>query len=291
MAARPLPSESFIDDADLARRIACHDEAAFETLIRHHNGALFRIARAILRNDAEAEDVLQEAYLTAYSRMADFRADAKLSTWLTRIVINQALARLRSRRRAGTVVAFGDLNATDRTRTESEESDDIGSSPEQSTARADIRRLLEQKIDALPVAFRTVFVLREMEDLSVDENAACLSIPEATVRSRMFRARGIAARVAGARARHGNGRCLPLCWRALRSHRFPCSCAPSNPRSSDCRSSSDDRNPGSSKIADQLGTRRRIVASNARSHRGTQALAACCTYPACGSLQCPGALS
>ena len=191
MPSRLLPSESLINDAELARQIASNDEAAFETLMRHHNGNLFRVARAILKNDADAEDVLQEAYLAAYRHIGDFRADAKLSTWLTRIVINQALARLRGRHRARIVVPFGDLDTKERTRSARERSDDSGSSPEQSATRADIRRLLEQKIDALPVAFRTVFVLREVEDLSVDETAACLSIPEATVRSRMFRARGM----------------------------------------------------------------------------------------------------
>jgi len=191
MTTRPLPSESLIDDADLARRIASHDDAAFETLMRQHNGGLFRVARAILKNDLDAEDVLQEAYLAAYCHIGDFRADAKLATWLTRIVINHALARLRSRRRARTVVPFGDLDPKEWSRTEHERSEEPGASPEQSAARADIRRLLEQRIDALPVAFRTVFVLREVEDLSVDETAACLSIPEATVRSRTFRARGM----------------------------------------------------------------------------------------------------
>jgi len=180
-----------INDGELARRIASDDEAAFETLMRHHNAALFRVARAILKNDSDAEDVLQEAYLAAYRHIGDFRADAKLSTWLTRIVINQALGRLRSRHRARVVVPFGDLDAKERTRSEREGSDEPGSFPEQSATRAEIRRLLEQKIDALPVAFRTVFVLREVEDLSVNETAACLSIPEATVRSRMFRARGM----------------------------------------------------------------------------------------------------
>ena len=99
MPARPLASDSSINDAELARRIAGDDEAAFETLMRRHNGALFRVARAILKNEADAEDALQEAYLAAYRRMGDFHGDAKLSTWLTRIVINQALARLRNRQR------------------------------------------------------------------------------------------------------------------------------------------------------------------------------------------------
>lgn len=186
-----LRSESSLDDAELVRRIAADDEAAFESLMRRHNGGLFRVARAILKDDADAEDVLQEAYLAAYRRIADFRAEAKLSTWLTRIVINQALARRRSRHRDRVVVPFSDLPADERVGNETAAFDEPGESPEQLTTRADMRRLLERKIDELPVAFRAVFVLREVEDLSGDETAACLSIPEATVRSRLFRARGM----------------------------------------------------------------------------------------------------
>jgi RNA polymerase sigma-70 factor, ECF subfamily len=189
MHSPPLSAESLADDAALARRIASGDDAAFEALMRRHNRPLFRVARAILKNNADAEDALQEAYLAAYRHISDFRADAKLSTWLTRIVVNQALARLRSRQRSRTVVPFSDLSTTRRIRSERERSAEPGASPEQSATRADIRRLLEQKIDELPVAFRAVFVLREVEDLSISEIAACLSIPEATVRSRMFRAR------------------------------------------------------------------------------------------------------
>jgi RNA polymerase sigma-70 factor (ECF subfamily) len=191
MPSRPRPSESLINDAELARRIASDDETAFEALMRCHNGGLFRVARAILKNEADAEDVLQETYLAAYRHIGEFRADAKLSTWLTRILINQALAKLRSRDRARIVVPFSDLDAKERIRREREDIAELGSSPEQSATRADFRRLIEQKIDELPVAFRTVFVLREVEDLSVEETATCLSIPEATVRSRMYRARGM----------------------------------------------------------------------------------------------------
>ena len=191
MPSRALSSDLSVSDAELARRIACDDEAAFEAVMRRHNSGLFRVARAILKNNTDAEDVLQEAYLAAYQHIGDFRADAKLSTWLTRIVINKSLAILRSRHRARIIVPFSDLGAKERISSEAGVLVEPGSSPEQSATAADIRRLLEQKIDELPVAFRTVFVLREVEDLSVDETAACLSIPEATVRSRMFRARGM----------------------------------------------------------------------------------------------------
>jgi RNA polymerase sigma-70 factor, ECF subfamily len=177
-------------DADLARRIVSDDEAAFESLMRRHNGELFRVARAILKDNADAEDVMQEAYFAAYRHMGSFRAEAKLSTWLTRIVINQALMRRRSRSRDRTVVPFCYRHVNERTDATGRVADP-GDTPEQSTMRADIRRLLERKIDELPVVFRMVFILREVEGQSVEETAACLSIPAATVRSRIFRARAI----------------------------------------------------------------------------------------------------
>jgi RNA polymerase sigma-70 factor (ECF subfamily) len=182
MPSLPLLSDPAVDDAELARRIARHDEAAFEIVMRRHNGALYRVARAILKNDADAEDVLQESYLAAYRHIAEFRAEAKLSTWLTRIVVNQALARRRSQRRSRIVVPFSE---------EAADVDNPESSPEQSTTRAEIRRLLERKIENLPIAFRTVYVLREVDELSGAETAECLSITEATVRTRLFRARGL----------------------------------------------------------------------------------------------------
>ena len=184
-------AEHAVDDADLARRITGGDEAAFEGVMRRHNGALYRVARAILKNDADAEDVLQESYLAAYRHIADFRADAKLSTWLTRIVVNQALARRRSRHRARIVVPFSDLHADELMAEEPVDIDGPDSSPEQSTTRAEFRRLLERKIEDLPMAFRTVYVLRDIDELSGAETAECLSISQATVRTRLFRARGL----------------------------------------------------------------------------------------------------
>lgn len=190
MSSLPLQSEPLVDDAELVRRIAIHDETAFECIMRRNNGALYRVARAILKNDADAEDVLQQTYLAAYRHIADYRGEAKLSTWLTRIVVNQALAMRRSRHRTQDVVPFSSL-ADQRVAKEPVALDDFGDSPEHSMMRAEMRRLLERKIDDLPVAFRTVFVLREVDELSVAETATCLSIPEATVRSRLFRARGL----------------------------------------------------------------------------------------------------
>ena len=164
---------------------------AFESLMRKHNGRLFRVARAILKDDAEAEDALQDAYLDAYRHIEDFRGGSQLSTWLTRIVINQALGRLRKQKRERVVVPFGRRRPGKSNDKQLDLPDEKGESPTNAALRAEVRRMLERRIDELPVAFRTVFVMREVEDMTVEETAACLSIPAATVRSRLFRARAL----------------------------------------------------------------------------------------------------
>jgi len=180
-------------DLDIARRVAGGDVRAFERLLRRFNRPLYRVARAIVKDDAEAEDVLQEALLRAYRSMGDFRGDARLATWLVRIVANEALARLRTRQRRGAVVPLHpdaqDLDDLDSSQNEAPMS--MRHDPERSALRGELRRLLESRIDALPDAFRVVFVLRALQELSVEETAACLAIPTATVRSRFFRARGL----------------------------------------------------------------------------------------------------
>jgi RNA polymerase sigma-70 factor (ECF subfamily) len=163
------------------------DEAAFEAVMRQHNGRLFRVARAILKDDAEAEDALQDAYLEAYRHLAEFRGEAQLSTWLTRIVVNQSLMRLRRQKRERVVVPFDGAEE----REEVEVADENAEPPSSAVLRAEVRRVLERRIDELPVAFRTVFVMREVEDMTVDETAECLGIPPATVRTRLFRARSL----------------------------------------------------------------------------------------------------
>jgi RNA polymerase sigma-70 factor, ECF subfamily len=183
------PSQA-VDDAELVQRIVRRDQAAFEMLMRRHNGRLFRIARTILKDDAAAEDAVQDAYLDAYKRIGDFRGEAGVSTWLTRIVINRALMRLRREKRDRVVVPFGGRAGTAHP-AEADVADDRSESPLGATFRAEIRRLLERRIDALPVAFRTVFIMREVEEMTVEETAECLAIPPATVRSRHFRARAL----------------------------------------------------------------------------------------------------
>ncbi|HEX4780141.1 MAG TPA: RNA polymerase sigma factor [Usitatibacter sp.] len=187
---RPVAVEtplSALPDAALAARVASGDREAIRFLVKRHNQVLFRAARAILREDAEAEDAVQEAYVKAIRGIGGFRSDAKLSTWLVRIAVNEALGRLRSRKRAAEVIPLAaDIDAEGEVL---QAVDDPASRPESLALRAEARRIMESRIDALPDSFRAVFVLRAVEEMSVEETAAVLGIPEATVRSRFFRAR------------------------------------------------------------------------------------------------------
>src|SRR5688572_15777525 len=159
--------------------------------MRRYNTRLFRVARAILKDDAEAEDALQDAYLDAYRHLKDFRGGAQLGTWLVRIVANQALMRLRRQKRDRVVVPITDHRDEFTNPRESDPADTVSESPPHATLRAEIRKILERRIDQLPVAFRTVFVMREVEDMTVEQTAECLGIPAATVRTRLFRARAL----------------------------------------------------------------------------------------------------
>lgn len=188
----PLTSPDEVLDADsaLAAQIARRDQAAFETLMRRHNGRLYRVARGILRNDADAEDALQDAYLDAFRHIDGFHGASTLITWLTRIVINRSLMRLRGDKRHAVVVPFAHARGEDsRDTPENEMEDARADSPADATLRAEMRRTLERRIDELPSVFRTVFIMREVEEMSADEVAECLGIPVATVRTRLFRAR------------------------------------------------------------------------------------------------------
>ena len=178
-------------DAEIARRIVLGDRNAFELLMRRYNQTLYRTARSILRDDAEAEDAVQEAYMLAYRAMGAFRGDAKLSTWLIRIVVNEAIARSRKRSRRAQIIQLSGEPEQDTDAAEANMNAATPEQPEHAALRAETRRLLEAKIDGLPEVFRTVFVLRALEELTVEETAASLGIPVATVRTRYFRAKGL----------------------------------------------------------------------------------------------------
>ena len=179
-----------LTDAELAGRVAAGDEPAFEVLMRKHNRMLYRVARAVLRDDAEAEDALQLAYLHAYQAIGSYRGESSLSTWLTRIVVNESLMRARKRRRESMVIPLESPSGeSDMAMIENIESP--AELPDTAAMRGETRSLIERCIDALPEIFRTVFVLRALEELSVEETAASLGVPEATVRTRFFRARSL----------------------------------------------------------------------------------------------------
>jgi RNA polymerase sigma-70 factor (ECF subfamily) len=180
-----------LSDVEIARRIAAGDRDAFRLLMRRHNQKLFRTARSILKDDAEAEDAVQEAYLLAYRAMDGFRGDAKMSTWLVRIVANEAIGRLRKRIRRAEVIPLNDAAEQDAVSADVAAGDAWSGQPERQASRLQTRHLLEARIDQLPDAFRAVFVLRAVEELTVEETAAALAIPQATVRSRFFRARSL----------------------------------------------------------------------------------------------------
>jgi RNA polymerase sigma-70 factor, ECF subfamily len=171
-------------DLDLVRRVLTRDANAFRTIMRTHNLRLYRIARGVVRNDGEAEDVVQEAYLNAFAHLDTFRGDASLATWLSRIVINEARGRLRRQRRASVVAAtfVRDAQIIQFPLSKND-------NPEQAMAQRQILQLIERAIDKLPNLYRIVFVARVIEGLSIEETASLLAIRPETVKTRLHRAR------------------------------------------------------------------------------------------------------
>ena len=175
-----------MQDSELVTSILAGDTGAFERLMSLHKRLLFRTARAILRDDADAEEAVQEAFLKAYRGLGAFRGEAKLSTWLVRIATNEALMLRRRRLRSDLVIPIDDnAGALERAGISTEPG------PDRTAANADLRRAFEDRIEALPGHYRSVFRLRALEGLSIGETAAALQIPEITVRTRYFRARSL----------------------------------------------------------------------------------------------------
>jgi RNA polymerase sigma-70 factor, ECF subfamily len=202
-AATSSPSarleDAAVPDVELLERVRAGDAVAFELIMRRYNRRLFRLARSIVRNAAEAEDVVQETYLRAYARCHEFRGPHGFSAWLTRIAANEALGRLRSRSRVISLDGYlsGAGGDADVRRIETMASPQLD--PERLTGNGELRRLLEAAIDALPDDFRVVFVLRAVEGLSVAETAESLSIRPETVKTRFHRARRLVQETLGAR--------------------------------------------------------------------------------------------
>ena len=179
-------------DAELVSMAVAGNDLAFAHIMRRHNRLLFRTARSILKNDDDTQDALQDAYLHAWRGLASFRADACLSTWLVRIVVNETLGRLRSQRSpSARIVQLHASLESESLVPETPMSANADDQPEPLLMRAQVRQQIEARIDTLPDAFRTVFMLRGVQEMSVEEVALALGIPEATVRSRFFRARSL----------------------------------------------------------------------------------------------------
>jgi RNA polymerase sigma-70 factor (ECF subfamily) len=182
--ADPAPSTAALADEELARRVARGETALFEVLLRRHDQKVYRTVRAILRDEDEAEDAMQQAWIAAYLHLADFEGTAPFVSWLVRIAANEALQRLRRR---GPVVAAADGTQEDRM-------DPHADDPEERAAAREAARLVERAVDRLPAHYRAVFVLREVEGLDTADTAAALGIGEDAAKVRLHRARALLRR-------------------------------------------------------------------------------------------------
>jgi RNA polymerase sigma-70 factor, ECF subfamily len=185
---RAMPIGDALADEDVVARVLAGDVALFEVLMRRYNQRLYRAARAITRDDAEAEDVLQETYVRAFSALAQFEGRARWATWITRIAVNEALARVRRRGRfverdVADIMEDGSMDE----RSVSDRAPLPG--PAQQAEVRELAAFVERAVDELPDSYRTVFVLREVEELSTAETAECLAVSEELVKVRLHRAR------------------------------------------------------------------------------------------------------
>jgi RNA polymerase sigma-70 factor (ECF subfamily) len=173
-------------DEEVIRLIRSGDTALFEILMRRYNQRLYRVTVTILRNETEAEDVMQEAYVRAYQHLGQFAGEAKFSTWLTKIAIHEALARVRSRCKTTqpNSVSAADVDSMDNLESDVQD-------PERQTYDRELRLVLEQAIATLPHHYRSVFVLRVIEGLDVNETAAALDIGAEAVKTRLHRGRAL----------------------------------------------------------------------------------------------------
>jgi RNA polymerase sigma-70 factor (ECF subfamily) len=186
--ANPRAAPSQPGEAELVRRARAGDREAFRGIMKLGNQRLFRMARAITGDDAEAEDVVQEAYVRGFSALDTFRGEASIFTWLGRIVINEANGRRRKQR---TMVGLDEIEIAQGKGAEVVmfPGGETSETPEADVARMQMRRLLESAIDELPPDFRIIFVMREVEGLSIAETSAATGVREETVKTRLHRAR------------------------------------------------------------------------------------------------------
>jgi RNA polymerase sigma-70 factor (ECF subfamily) len=190
--ARPEPSAverpdwMELSDEEVVRRVRAGDAPLYEVLMRRYNQRLYRIARAILRDEAEAEDVMQHAYVEGYLHLDQFAGRSAFATWLTKIAVYEALARVRRRGRETLAEPLPGADEDATSTLKSPRPD-----PEQQALQGEARALLESAIDALPVAYRAVFVFREVEGMSTADTASCLEVSGDVVKTRLRRARAL----------------------------------------------------------------------------------------------------
>lgn len=204
LQAQPVlsPPMSEHTDAELVQRTLAGETPAFEAIMRRHNRLLFRSARGIVGDDAEAQDVVQEAYLSAFTKLHSFRGDSALGTWLARIAINIALDVQRKQGRTVLVDAFADAPLAPGTAALEPAMNNNASTheaPDTAAERKQILALLQGTIDSLPPIYRSVFILRAIQELSVEETAACLQVTGDVVKTRYLRARTMLRDALGAR--------------------------------------------------------------------------------------------
>ncbi len=183
-----VPPTGLTDDQIVARVLAGETQL-FEHVMRRYNPRIYRITRAILKNDAEAEDAMQDAYVQAFTNLAGFEGRASFATWLTRIAVHAALGRVRRTKNIAVVEDLDEMQLAPENHPMSSRA--MAKSPEINADHRELRPILEAAIDELPEHYRTVFVLRAVEDLDVAEAAAALDLQEETVRTRFFRARAL----------------------------------------------------------------------------------------------------
>jgi len=189
MTALARPDYEFLDDVAIAALVAARDAEAVRLVTTRNNQRLFRAAWSVLKNRAEAEDAVQSTYLRGFAAIGTFEGRSTLSTWLTRIAINEALGRARAAKRRQAHFDAASVAVLDDYREKLMRGSLDGASPDAELARAQLRGLMEQAIAALPDDFRLVFVMREIEGLSVEETAEALALVPATVKTRHLRAR------------------------------------------------------------------------------------------------------
>jgi RNA polymerase sigma-70 factor (ECF subfamily) len=191
-----ITSQDPLNDEEVVARVLAGETSMFEIVMRRYNQRLYRVARSILRNDGEAEDVMQDAYVRAYEHLDQFAGKAKFSTWLTRIAVHEALARQRRGNRYQELEPMSEGDGGD-------PMDGFASTalnPEEHASNAQLRSLLEEAVEKLPDAYRTVFMLRDVEEMSTTDTANVLEITEENVKVRLHRARSLLRKSLYARA-------------------------------------------------------------------------------------------